>query len=273
MANSIAVSGCSDDFKFFFDSHPGRDWTTSYGIRIVCWEVQDGARANVRYNDTKYNTVTHNGEKFSLNVSPLGDDRWILSGGNILPTEILFNWDNPAEGIATNGPSYTDFSEDLPDGASGASYFKYAGKIYMSAPVYESSAYSVYLFDITGGFDAAKKIGEIKSGITGGPNYVTSPVVVDDADMSVYLLVGDKLVKYSTDLGTGILKTSGKKSIQAIRTSSGIEIKLDGPSKIELYGVSGQLIDKAIASGTYSRNLANGVYIVRVNGEVVKFVK
>jgi len=72
---------------------------------------------------------------------------------------------------------------------------------------------------------------------------------------------------------TGIPNHPVKKSIQAIRTSFGVEIKLDEPSKIEIYNAGGQLIDRTTTSGTYSCNLANGVYIIRVNEKVVKFVK
>jgi hypothetical protein len=33
------------------------------------------------------------------------------------------------------------------------------------------------------------------------------------------------------------------------------------------------LIEKVIADGAYSRNLNNGMYVIRVNGKAVKFIK
>jgi len=58
-----------------------------------------------------------------------------------------------------------------------------------------------------------------------------------------------------------------------IRTSSGIEIKLDGEAMIELYSINGMLIEKTNVSGTYSRDLDKGVYIIRINGKATKFIK
>jgi len=71
----------------------------------------------------------------------------------------------------------------------------------------------------------------------------------------------------------GISNTPDKKQLQVIHTSSGIEIQLAETSVIELYNASGQLIEKTTASGVYSRNLERGMYIVRVNGQAVKFVR
>ena len=58
-----------------------------------------------------------------------------------------------------------------------------------------------------------------------------------------------------------------------IRTPLGIEIALDRSTNIEIFSTSGQLIEKTTASGSYFRNLDNGVYIIRIDGKTVKFVK
>jgi len=57
------------------------------------------------------------------------------------------------------------------------------------------------------------------------------------------------------------------------RTANGIQIALDKVSLIEVYSINGKLIDRTKANGTYSRELANGVYLIRINGEPVKFIK
>jgi hypothetical protein len=56
-------------------------------------------------------------------------------------------------------------------------------------------------------------------------------------------------------------------------TTNGIQINLDRESSVEIYTVNGMLIDKAIATGTYSRALDSGVYILRINGNASKFVR
>jgi len=56
-------------------------------------------------------------------------------------------------------------------------------------------------------------------------------------------------------------------------TVSGLEVKLNKQTTVELYTINGILLDKSIADGNYSRSLNKGVYIVRLNGKAVKFVK
>jgi len=198
MANSIVVSGCSDDFKLYFDSHPGNDWTTNYAIRHVGWTVKSGVVTTTQYNDTKYSVPDVN-EDVRMSLSPLGSDRYILDGNSMLPEEVQFSW-------VTNTPAYSPaFSGTVSAESTGATYFKYAGKVYMSAPVCEKQEDNTYsyksdLFDITDGLNAAKIIGEAEAVITDEPavSYMTSAGVVDNADISMYLLAGNKIVKYKT---------------------------------------------------------------------------
>jgi len=58
-----------------------------------------------------------------------------------------------------------------------------------------------------------------------------------------------------------------------MRTPSGIRVELNEPANIELYNINGSLIEKTKATGTYTRNLNNGIYIIRINGKSTKFVK
>lgn len=57
------------------------------------------------------------------------------------------------------------------------------------------------------------------------------------------------------------------------RTSTGIQVEFNNESTIELYNMNGVLIDKTRTNGTYTRDLNNGVYIIRINGKATKFVK
>ncbi|MEI6753264.1 MAG: hypothetical protein WCK78_08840 [Paludibacter sp.] len=58
-----------------------------------------------------------------------------------------------------------------------------------------------------------------------------------------------------------------------ISNSVGIAVPLTGESNIELYTVNGVLIDKTRANGMYARTLANGMYIISIDGNVTKFIK
>ena len=58
-----------------------------------------------------------------------------------------------------------------------------------------------------------------------------------------------------------------------IHNASGIIVPLNGESTIALYTISGMLIEKTKANGTYSHNLNNGMYIICINGKASKFIK
>lgn len=56
-------------------------------------------------------------------------------------------------------------------------------------------------------------------------------------------------------------------------TANGIQINLEKESSVEIYAVNGMLIDRTITTGTYSRALDSGVYILRINGNSTKFIR
>jgi hypothetical protein len=198
MANSIAVNGNLDDFKFYFDSHPGNDWTTDYNVRLVCWIMKNGQMASWQYNNSGY-TVPQMGEDVRMTLSPLKIDQLILDGNKIAPRELKINWD------VNDATLVSQFAvAEVPVESMGATYFRYVDKIYMSTPVCEKAgteySYKSYLYDITAGLDKAINIGTTDAIITNQPavTYMTSAGVVDNADIDQYLLVGNKIVKYTT---------------------------------------------------------------------------
>ncbi|OQA12465.1 MAG: hypothetical protein BWY67_00281 [Bacteroidetes bacterium ADurb.Bin397] len=62
-------------------------------------------------------------------------------------------------------------------------------------------------------------------------------------------------------------------SARILRTYEGVQIELKGTSTVEIYTTSGMLIDKVRTSGTYTKDLNSGVYIIRIDGQATKFMK
>lgn len=62
-------------------------------------------------------------------------------------------------------------------------------------------------------------------------------------------------------------------SHRIMRTSTGVMIELDRESVVEIYGMNGVLIDKTSTSGSYSRDLNQGIYIIRIDGQATKFLR
>ncbi len=58
-----------------------------------------------------------------------------------------------------------------------------------------------------------------------------------------------------------------------LRTYEGVQIELESTSTVEIYTTSGLLIDKVRTSGTYTKELNSGVYIIRIDGQATKFMK
>jgi hypothetical protein len=82
-----------------------------------------------------------------------------------------------------------------------------------------------------------------------------------------------KMGAYETSFSTGINNKIETIGTFILRNETGIIIPLTTPSKIELYGINGMLIEKTIATGNYSRSLNNGMYIILINGKPTKFLK
>ena len=122
----------------------------------------------------------------------------IIDGTLTAPREFLMDW------MSDQGIMLADFSDNIPVESYGANYFRYADKIYMSAPICESQgdgnySYKVRLYDITNGIDQAQNIGDTESFIsTTGLSPMTSIGIVDNSDIDIYLLAGNKIVKYTT---------------------------------------------------------------------------
>ncbi|MFR9164906.1 MAG: T9SS type A sorting domain-containing protein [Dysgonomonas sp.] len=225
MANSIAVNGDLNDFNFYFDSHAGEGWNTTYGLMFMYWNVKNGQIATYQRNDISY-TESQLGEDVRMTLSPTKIHRLIVDGNGIVPKEFeLSTLENKATEIA-------NFSENIPVESTGANYFRYAGRIYMSAPVCDkvvsTYSYKTYLYDITDGLDKAKNIGVTDAVITDQPavTYMASYGVVDNADIDQYLLVGNNIVKYTTK-GQPVADSPARifaYGLESLQTATGYDI-------------------------------------------------
>lgn len=196
IANTIAVSGSSDEFQLYFDSHPGNDWTTDYDMRYLCWNFKNGEWIGFQKNNADF-TAPQIGEAAQIVLSPLAKSRFIIDGTITKPQEFIIDW------MSETGVILAEFSEDIPVESKGANYFRYADKIYMSAPVCEENegtySYKVRLYDVTNGIDHAQNVGDTEAAITSSELLpMSSAGVVDNADIDLYLMVGNDVVRYTT---------------------------------------------------------------------------
>ena len=161
----------------------------------------------------------------------------------------------------------------------GGTCFELEDIPYIVFPTGDNARYGVVgIYDITY-FESPVAICDLTDAIgnTGGVTHLgVEAVKVADNKVIIYIWSpnnGAAAYEFTTG-GTGIKGIAKPKSeIRVIRTAEGIEIPLDGISTVELYTVSGLLIDKAVAKGSYTKALDQGMYVVRVNGKTAKVVK
>jgi len=89
--------------------------------------------------------------------------------------------------------------------------------------------------------------------------------------LSIAPVMNDEVARFTTALISGVNNVVVETRI--MRTSTGIEVIVDGASTIELYTINGVMIEKTTTNGSYSRDLNKGIYIIRVNGKSTKFIK
>ena len=111
------------------------------------------------------------------------------------------------------------------------------------------------------------------SGLTTGNYYVRVKADYNSPSNSIfYSSEWSEPVQFTIGTPSSVF-TPKKDELNVYPTETGIVIQFAGDAVIELYSVSGILIDRTQASQTYSRDLKKGVYILRVNGKSIKFVK
>lgn len=207
MANSFAINGNFNDFYFYFDSHAGNGWTTTYGIRYVAWNVVDGAVKTYNYTKASDYDESMFGEYTMLTLSPTALNRVIADGSTITQREFEISLlDNTATEIDAFGDT-TIVAE-----AYGANYFRYADDVFMVSPVYTADGYTygLRLYNITDGLASAKVIGEYENLITSDAlEYMAAFGVVDNADIDLYLMVGSQIAVVTTkgvEQNTGVCR-------------------------------------------------------------------
>lgn len=100
-----------------------------------------------------------------------------------------------------------------------------------------------------------------------GTTVITATVAATEiykAATATYILT----VESGTDIDD-----SNNRPISVYATSDDIRVEFEGEANIEIYNISGILVDRTVAFESYSVTLANGLYFVKVNGKIYKVNK
>lgn len=205
MANSFTVSGTLNNLTIIFDSHASNNWSeaSNWSVRYVAWKVENGVVTGTQYNNSGYTVGTGVlggfGEDTKITLSPTAPNRFIVDGNKISPIEFEMNW------LSNDNIKTGTLSAEIPQTSMGGNSFRYTNKIYTVEPVCSkeidnSYNYQLHLYDNTNGIGNAIKIGETTADITNETELLKMFAfgIVENADINLHYLVGNKIVQYST---------------------------------------------------------------------------
>lgn len=202
MGKTLAVSGESKDCTVITTA---TTVGTSKGTRMLMFNIVDNKIASTVFteNDISANgnfSLNKQGENLQLTVSPLADDKFVIDGELKLPQEFT-----PAKMNNNNSKMSPEFAEDasyaINAGATGVSFFKYAGRSLMVAPyVNGASVGGLRLYDITGGMDKATPVGSNADFTYNASTlpFMASGAKVDGENLTLYMFTGNKITKFTT---------------------------------------------------------------------------
>ena len=202
MGKTLAVSGESKDCTVLTTA---TTVSTSKGTRMLMFNIVDNKIASTVFteNDISANgnfSLNKQGENQQLTVSPLADDKFVIDGELKLPQEFT-----PAKKNNSNSKMSPEFAEDASNainaGATGVSFFKYAGRSLMVAPyVNGTSVGGLRLYDVTDGMDKAVPVSTNANSTYAASAlpFMASGAKVDGEDLTLYMFTGNKITKFTT---------------------------------------------------------------------------
>ncbi|MEG2514594.1 MAG: T9SS type A sorting domain-containing protein, partial [Bacteroidaceae bacterium] len=84
---------------------------------------------------------------------------------------------------------------------------------------------------------------------------------------------GAAAYKFEDSTPTNISAETAEAPARVFANAEGIQAEFEGEANIELFSISGAMIDKATATGYYKANVDKGIYLVKINGATYKVVK
>jgi len=235
------------------------------GFNIYIWDVTNGSiSADV------FTTLTRTAAFGSSSIAlPIDANNFYAMSATTNPE--VWNRD----GTVTNFKSGVFPSQGAAT-ASGMAAFSLGGKNYFIRTKGRFGGLEFY--DVTSGVANATKLSIEVSDVLGSNANTTviTPIAVEKvSDTKVHIYISAPNNGFAAyELKDITVGYSPEKITHQIRhTATGIEIQLDKTSMVEIYNINGALIDKKEAAGTYTRDLNQGVYIIRIDGKSTKFVK
>lgn len=228
MGETFAVSGPAKKCTIYT---PSVTTGTSKGIRVTGFMYEEGAPLGYKYMlDAKYSEALW-GKNMKFTISPSGRDYIIVDGENMLPTEYKFDWTLADRSAMINKGAFADKSGyNLNLLATGSSFFRSAGHVYMATPncKSDSTAVGCVLFDVTEGLSNAVKVSDFLPGDglgTTPTTYMAASGYATGYDLSMMVLAEKQGMTRMTTVATGAIADIYASELSSSTNENGYSLK------------------------------------------------
>lgn len=276
---AIIASG-GGTWNIYNNFFTGFDKTTATAGETMLQGIRCGSNCNIMHNTFFLNALTNKptyvetpGET-TANYSAIN----IAAGTNSFKNNIFISNEDAVYNFAFRGTV-----------ASGTSDYNVFYPKAGSTKARVNSVYPLFQDYVASGVDAHSKMVDVEFANAAAGDLSIAGNSVQDANLKVPSLAAVTTDIFGTVRNTEFTYAGAHESTlpfivtsvenpseqvaKVMRTATGIQVELEGESTIELYTLNGVLIEKTRTNGTYTRDLNNGVYIIRINGKATKFVK
>ena len=183
------------------------------------------------------------GKQFQLNVSPLGEGRWIMDGELVNPSEFVL----PA--VGENYEASATLTEDLGKKYNGASYVTVGEKVLMVAPFAnpDGELVGAEILNITNGFDAPQYVDMVYVDEAVAATAAATAVEVVEGGLNITLVADNAIHTWFVEMSEGSEWEVYEDEITNLVIDLDNLVLIGGPS-------SAFQVDVFLGLGEYNRN-------------------
>ncbi len=190
--STLAYAGSLEEGVLYSSAYTvGSD---AHAVRYFLYTISDGAYVGALRNQDGNHKLSEMGHNIKFTVSPLGDNKVIITDDNIAPME----WE--VVNATSSAPVITNTNIGGLNGISGISCFKYAKHSLMALPaVSDGKNTGVKLYDITNGFDKSQLVITVNTEIeAAAATYMFAAGTVKNADLTLWLEKDTTVSRFTT---------------------------------------------------------------------------
>ncbi|MEG1685563.1 MAG: T9SS type A sorting domain-containing protein [Bacteroides sp.] len=241
--------------------------TTNTADKVAVWPMKNGAIVNAA-TPFMFNNL-RGAFKTGADAAAVDANSFWLSGQILKPLIITMSKDKTTA-------SKQELAISAIPNCGGIASFTLKGITYVVVPGSSLNG-AVNIFDATNmAHPVLKETTEDIASVANGAIHVGIEATVKNDIAYIYVWSpnnGAAAYKFEDSTPTNISAETAEAPARVFANAEGIQAEFEGEANIELFSISGAMIDKATATGYYKANVDKGIYLVKINGVTYKVVK